>query len=574
MNIKFKEVKIENFQSIKKDTVNLSNQGIILIKGENHYEKNSLSNGSGKSSIVESILWCVYGKTSSGISDPTNRYNEGGLAVTLFISINEQEYIIIRAIKHNTYKTGLFIFKNNEDISDRIKTETEKVLKNILPLSMDIFLSTIFLSQGFNNRFSALSPIERKERIEELTETSKQLDDFKSLISKVKDKYNNNSIMVKNDLSYNTGVFTTIQNQINDLLLEVELSGDKPNYCLEDIQKQIKEIEELKEKINNNINENQNNLYKLKNEINSIKNEIKNNEIIVEKNNKLINKINQPEKVCPTCSQKISNEFADGLINEYQEELNSSTTIIKEKTNDLFLKNNDITELQNSINHLKECLNENTIKLNDFKEILNTIINYKDTTNSKNKIEELQIKINEIVNKLETLKEELKEYDTLIQVVNHIIVLISKQFRGYLLDTIINFMNSKLEDYSKMLFSNESDIIQIIIDQSKINIFLGDAVYESLSGGEKRKVDLATMFTQRDLALNIAGTSSNLLIFDEIFDNLDEVAINIVLDMFLNLSLEIDSMFIISHKPQVEIPYDNLITVIKNEDRNAYLSFS
>jgi len=573
MNINFKEVIIENFQSLKEGTVNLSKQGIILIKGENHYEKNSLSNGSGKSSVVESILWCLYGKTSSGISDPSNRYSNDGCSVSLFISIDEQDYTIIRSIKHSKYKTGLLLFKNNIDISDRIKTDTEKILKTIIPMNVDIFLSTIFLSQGFNNRFSALSPIERKERIEELTETSEQLENFKGLISRVKDRYNGKSISIKNDLSYNKGISDNTMNQIDDLLDLIE-GNVKPEYNLEDIQQQITEIEKLKDNNYNKLNDNQNILYNLKNEINTLNNDIRNNKVIVEKNNNLINKINQPEKICPTCNQKISNEFAEGLIKDYSNELETSTSIIKENSKTLELKNNTIIDLQNEINHLKNCMDTNSLELKNLKEILSIIINYKDTKNEEIKVEELKLKYNDLVDKLDALKEDLNECDCLLQVANHIIVLISKQFRGYLLDTTINFMNAKLKDYSKMLFSNDSDIIQIIIDQSKINIFLGDSIYESLSGGEKRKVDLATMFTQRDLALNIAGTSSNLLIFDEIFDNLDEVAISIVLDMFLNLSLEIDSMFIISHKPLVEIPYDNLITVIKNEDRNAYLTFS
>ena len=128
-------------------------------------------------------------------------------------------------------------------------------------------------------------------------------------------------------------------------------------------------------------------------------------------------------------------------------------------------------------------------------------------------------------------------------------------------------MNSKLKIYSELLYSNKEDIIHLKADSSKLDIYLGDAIYDTLSGGEGRKVDLALSLAQRDLALNISGSSSNILILDEIMDNLDDKAINAVTSMFASVSEDIDSMFIISHKPPLNIPYDDILTITKGSDK-------
>jgi DNA repair exonuclease SbcCD ATPase subunit len=132
-----------------------------------------------------------------------------------------------------------------------------------------------------------------------------------------------------------------------------------------------------------------------------------------------------------------------------------------------------------------------------------------------------------------------------------------------MLDAVIKFINSRLQIYSEKLYSSETDTINIDKD---FNIFLGDMNYLSLSGGEKRKIDIALVFAQRDLALNVLGMTSNLIVLDEIYDNLDDTAISVVSEMISNIP-DIDSMFVISHMKNVDIKYDSVLQVVKGKDR-------
>ena len=115
-----------------------------------------------------------------------------------------------------------------------------------------------------------------------------------------------------------------------------------------------------------------------------------------------------------------------------------------------------------------------------------------------------------------------------------------------------------------MLF--RSDKVRFVQDGNKLDIYLGDAIFESLSGGEKRKVDIIIMLAQKELASNMSNTYSNILILDEIFDGLDSKSIDITTAMLLSVSKDINSMFVVSHKDTV-MGHDGLIIVTKGKDR-------
>ena len=60
--------------------------------------------------------------------------------------------------------------------------------------------------------------------------------------------------------------------------------------------------------------------------------------------------------------------------------------------------------------------------------------------------------------------------------------------------------------------------------------------------------------------------SSNILVLDEIFDNLDEVGCQKVLNLISNKLVDIESIFIITHHTDISIPYDNELVIVKGKD--------
>ena len=197
----------------------------------------------------------------------------------------------------------------------------------------------------------------------------------------------------------------------------------------------------------------------------------------------------------------------------------------------------------------------------------------KDTSEQEKRLNENKIKIQDLSTKIEQNKEKYNKELELSDVANHCTVLINKQFRNYLLKTAVDYLNERLKHYSKLLFSNENDIIYFVQDASKLDIMLGDADFKTLSGGEKKKVCISLILAQKDLATRMSGLNSNILILDEVFENLDSEAIDVVINALMQVSTDVDSMFIISHK-ETSIGYDSIITVTKEKDRISHVTDS
>lgn len=565
MFIKINNVDIEGFQSIEKASISLSNQGVVLVKGINNFESKTSSNGSGKSSIFEALIWAIYGKTSSGISDPRNRYLNTGCKVELEFSLDSKEYKIIRAIGHKELKNTLKILNQDIDLSGRNKTDTEKIIKNdIFPFSQDIFLSIIFLNQGFSGRLGALNPSGRKERIELLTDTTGRINSLRDSFINLKSDYLTKSNDLMNKKSYCSGTIDSMMNEINKLESKLNnISNDIPDESRSQLEELASKYNRYNSKLLDNISTINSEISKLNKRYSFLNSEINRISINMRDKKSKISEINN--KICPTCGNKISDSKSDELIAEYKSYLSNGYNEIVLYKSEQSSINSEKDKYEKAISSAREKYESISSKLKDVRDKISKIDSMVDVDEINSLISDYNSKIEIETKNSNKLEKDILKLNSMVSVANHCASIVSKQFRGYLLSNIISFMNSRLVEYSSMLFSS-GDIIRLEIDSVKLDIYLGDSLYDTLSGGEKRKVDLALMFMQRDLSMNILGVSSNIMILDEVMDNLDEIATNAVLDMISVMSDSVDSIFIISHN-NYSIPYDSIINVIKDSNR-------
>ena len=162
---------------------------------------------------------------------------------------------------------------------------------------------------------------------------------------------------------------------------------------------------------------------------------------------------------------------------------------------------------------------------------------------------------------INNIKEETQKR---LEIVNKMYMIAIRDFRGFLLTNIIDFINNKSKEYCKDIF--ETDKIEFMLDGNYINIFYDNKQYENLSGGEKQKVDLIVQFSIRDMLCKFLNFSSNIIVLDEIFDNLDAVGCQRVLNVIAKKLSDIDSIYIVTHHSDIDLPIDNEIVVIKNEN--------
>ena len=188
-----------------------------------------------------------------------------------------------------------------------------------------------------------------------------------------------------------------------------------------------------------------------------------------------------------------------------------------------------------------------------------------DTTEYENMIRDIELNITNLHNDIQNIETEWNAQNDLVNTCKYSQQLITKPFRTYLLQNSINLLNEKLAYLSRKLFSNEKDIITINGDDSKLDIRLGDSSYESLSGGEKTRVNMCLLLAQKYLASNIGNIECNIIVLDEVLGQCDSEAEMNIIDLIIEELQSVSSIIFIGHK-ELPIPYDNLITVVKDEN--------
>lgn len=647
MNIKFEELDIEGFRSIDRISLNLSDQGIVIVKGINNYEDLASSNGSGKSSVFEAIIYALFEETSSGDRDIENRILGQGCTVVLKFSIDGVSYKIIRQSKKS--KSTVVLYRNDEDISARNKSDTNKLIISILGINKAIFLDSIFLSQNAVTNLPSLSPTARKERLEILTNTDNAINNFKTFLKEKQTMYESKHVDCQLEINKINGKEESLQQQkdklqaqINDIKIQIEERNKLGN--IEDLDKQIQEYNVEINNINNQILELDNQIEMISKSINELKNEqkvyeekrvnkeqevqnqrdkcndlqkeITRVENVISYNNMDIDRINKEieeiknSDTCPTCGRKYDN------INEehIQKVIEDKNKEIKEFENKNIENNNYIKNLQLELdkeieigkNLKKEFENLNSLYNDKNEQVSEQQTNLINTNNQKtqllNSIQNIQVQIDVInkqkddilkieiphskqyedmvqdidiqLNNLNKLKEdknnELNELDNYINAIKHCIQLVTKDFRTFLLKNSLSYLNKILKDYSSQLFSNESDLIYISENDNKLDIMLGNATYESLSGGEKTRVNIALLLAQKSLANMIGNISCNIIILDEILGYCDALAENNVINLITKELESLETIYMISHK-EIPIGYDAELIVEKNVNGLTHL---
>lgn len=182
--LKFEKVKISNFMSIGEAEVKLDMGGFILISAENHrVEDSAQSNGSGKSSIGESIVWALTGETIRGHKEVVNRYTTGNCSVTLFFEFKGHKWVVERRMSR-TKEKSLEIVKDCKTLPAKGYRDAQEVLSKELPeLTFKFINSVIILGQGLPGRFTNNSPSGRKAVLEELTNADFMINHVKESIA-------------------------------------------------------------------------------------------------------------------------------------------------------------------------------------------------------------------------------------------------------------------------------------------------------------------------------------------------------------------------------------------------------
>lgn len=497
---------------------------------------------------------------------------------------------------------SLQIIKNGEDISGKGIKASNQILKEQLPdLTMELLSNIVILGQGLPFRFSNNTPSGRKEVLEKLFKADFMIEDIK--------------VRINNRLSVLKDEQRTIEDSILSLRSKLEVIRDNySNNCeeletmespeelkkqLSEYETQLTELETKRNKINNDnslITEENDKITKQVLELSNKKIEINNsdylNDEIEEVTNKGLNlkndvilldkEIQQKDSItdiCPTCGQKLKGvEKPDTTKDKARSmEMKAELDKLRIERRELTQKradkiNKELTEIDKQISDLKSKIKQ-TVSTYDLDNQISEISRNKNATQNEinifinkkkeleNSIKNAEIQIANSEKEINNLLSDKIKLDGKIEVDNKINSVIKRDFRGYLLSNIISLLNSTCKEYAKEVFGHDN--LRISQDGNNISITFNEKEYEVLSGGEKQKVDVIIQLAIRKVLMKYTSINANIISMDEVFDNLDDIGSENILNLLTNV-ISVPSIYIISHHSEIPIPYDSQIIVKKN----------
>jgi DNA repair exonuclease SbcCD ATPase subunit len=620
--LNFKKVILHNFGSYGHAETNLENKGICLVSGRNLYKKdNALSNGSGKSFLWSGICYALTGETISGLKSNLKNINSGedsSSYVTVEFVADKDSYIITR---HISPKSDLKIIKNDIDISGKGIRESEKKLGEVLPdLTKDLIASTIIIGQGMPNKFSSFSPSGRKDLLEKLTKSDFMVEDIRQrvntrmtelqrqvrdcednlLIHKTQNKSIENTLKVKEaelvkavkpdftaQLAEICAILTDLKQKFETATAGVtekeKLAAEINTELLKILESSNSETAEEKEAYEAAFKVHITEKAQKEAEINSIKKKIAEMKAITD--------------TCPVCKQKLPGATKPdySALEVTLEILTTELADLNKKIAEINTKHSDYqaqikTKYSATLESLKTQLNSITSEKNNLQREVQTLTTQRtEYTEKYNKIiydqenwdkyyarlqaelttlQEEWSKNNSLILLLESNKQDINDH---LAVVKKMETLTKRDFRGYLLENIIKYIDQTAKDYCDIVFKTRD--LEVYLDGNALDISYCGKMFDNLSGGEKQRVDLILQFAIRNMLNAYLSTSSNILVLDEITDFLDRQSCKAIMTLIEKELTTIESVFVVSHHAtELELPIDSEIKVVKNEDGISEIS--
>lgn len=571
-NIIFESIKIEGFLSLGEVEIPLKEQGFTLVKGINNESKTVQSNGSGKSAIWDALFYCLTGETLRGSSLVVNEKLTDSCTVLLTFHDQFHNYQIRRSKNHKVYGNSCQFIIDDSIISDQIKRSNEEIAKVLPSVSNpEVLGSIILLGQGLPYKFSSFSPIKRKEILEIMSGSTTEIDQLKYKLDILSADTSGEHDRIQKEIMRLSGLISGYETTITLLNSQIENHKTK-----EEVNQRVVELTNELNHLNEVYPNKSNELERIQQKISSYNDSIsKLSETLISYNNSVNLILGQLSSYksgsCPTCGRPYE---IDQSIEDQKIILNNKVNQFKTKINELETERsrfrNELYEHQNKLNQINQEIQQiriNQYNLENEKKNLNSQSDEINLLNSQ--IEEINQKIIESKIKLNDLSKENLKVEETLECISYLKRQLSRDFKGYILEEVIKYMSSRSEYYSSYLFTNKKKI-KINLSSNKILINLDERPYENLSGGERQRVDLAVQFSLRDMLMTTSGFFCNLLVLDEVFDNLDSQGSDALMKLIISEFSEIDSVFIVTHHSEIDIPYDNQITIIKNSDGISY----
>lgn len=576
--ITLKELRWSNcFSYGSSNTINFIKSPLTQLVGKN---------GHGKSSVALILEEVLFNKNSKGIkkADIHNRYiSDKNYTIELDLDRDGNKYTI-KCVRGNQQTVKLL--KNGQDISSHTATQTYKIIEQIIGIDHKSFTQIVYQSSAVSLEFLTSADTARKKFLIEILNLTKY--------TRASEKFKEITLELGKEISECQAKINTINNWLNKY--EKTDLNVKTFYPVETLDSELsKQVSELELNISNLDKTNrkiiQNNSYKqqlnnidlaltgpIKVDIEQIKKlqqQQAENMKTVKDGEAFIKKLNNLHGICPTCFSNIDSNKTRQLIDEKTDEIESARATAAA----LMIAAHELEEedkkYQYNVKQQQEweklhllidtSLPAKTLVKDELQEKYNTLAKtLKDTQQRIKLAEENNLKIQQHNSKVETIKqqlqemnEELEEHSFQLNAMSErmsILQVLTKTFSttglvAYKIECLVkdleSITNSYLVDLSDGRFQisfkvNSSDKLNVIITDNGRDIDIN-----ALSGGERARVNVATLLAIRKLMQTLSSSRINLLILDETVEALDVDGKEKLVEVLLNE--EHLNTFLVSH---------------------------
>ena len=565
--IKFKSVEWKNFLSTgnSPNKVLLNKSPTTLIVGKN---------GEGKSTILDALCFSLFGKPFRNINKPQliNSINQKNCVTTVEFSVSGKEYKIVRGIKPNVFEIWCDGTLLNQEAASR---DYQKILEQqILKINYKTFTQVVILGSASFVPFMQLPSAQRREVIEDILdirvfsvmnnvlkermqETKDEITATESALTMARERVENQQKTIKILLDNRKDAVAAVQKKIEDNDLSIQTTNQTIDVLVTDIGQLKQSIEDRTDVLSQ--------IEKAKTLTNKKSSKITDLTTTID--------FFKDNETCPQCEQGIPHEHKSRIIDQIQRDFEENQRHIDDltaalgKLEERLEKINEIQNLITDKNIEVSTANQTVTMLNKLNRELQEEIDKtkSDTTNvdeEKAKLKTMAEEAVSYVNRKTELSEQ-RQYQELASSLLRDTGIKTTIIREYL-----PVMNKLINKYlSAMDFYVHFELDETFTEKIKAR-YRDEFTYESFSEGEKMRIDLAILFTWRQIAKMKNSVNTNLLILDEIFDSSLDVAGT---DYFLTLMNTFDdktNVFVISHKG--DQLFDKFRNVIKFEKQNDF----
>jgi len=556
--ILFKSIRWKNFLST-------GNQDTVVDFTENNTNLIIGSNGAGKSTILDALTFSLFGKPFRKINKPqlVNSTNEKDCVVEVQFTIGNTFWVVVRGIKPNTFT----ISRDGNTLDQHASTNDQQKWfeQNVIKMNYKSFTQIVILGSSTFVPFMQLTTNNRREVIEDLLD----IRIFSTMNSVIKDKIR----ALREDIKVYE---LKKESLIEKVSMQENFIEELENRSKENIKEKEDKIGQILVEENDLMNSNsfiEEDIFKLNKEIEDVTGATEKLRTLGNLKGKISNKVSTITKehkfftqntVCPTCTQSIEETFRINKIEDAQskaKELQSGYKELEEAIKKEEERERQFTILSKEILTLNNGISKNNTKIagcqRQIRDLESEIQRIADQLANRNVENE---KLTSFKNNLKETYEELAKNKDTIQYYDFTYGLLKDGgVKTKIIKKYLPLINQQVNRYLQMMdfyinFTLDEEFNETV--QSPIH---EDFSYASFSEGEKMRIDLALLFTWREVAKMKNSVNTNLLIMDEVFDSsLDGFGTDEFLKI-IQYVIKDANIFVISHKTGLEDKFESVI---------------